>query len=107
MITIREALSKLAGAIKGPVRTRGKKQPLFGRGSGPQGPKKSGKTRRGASHKQGLVFLGRKIFKMTPAQYRRAHRGRLTQIKDGKKIKLVPNFMKPSPSPKARNVVQK
>lgn len=37
--------------------------------------KKSGKTRRGATHKQGKVFLGRKILAMTPADYRRTHRG--------------------------------
>lgn len=37
--------------------------------------KKSGKTRRGATHKQGKVFLGRKILVMTPADYRRTHRG--------------------------------
>lgn len=39
------------------------------------GRKKSGKTRRGATHEHGKVFLGRRILAMTPAYYRRTHRG--------------------------------
>lgn len=36
-------------------------------------PNGRGKSRRGAHHKQGRVFLGRQIMPMTPAQYRHSH----------------------------------
>ena len=38
--------------------------------------KSSGKTRRGATHTQGKVFQSRRIFAVTPAQYRQQHLGR-------------------------------
>lgn len=34
---------------------------------------KSGKTRRGATHRQGAHFLGRRMLNITPAQYRHFH----------------------------------
>lgn len=45
------------------------------RASGP-GLRKSGMTRRGATHKHGKVFLGRQILPMNPAQYRHYHFGK-------------------------------
>jgi hypothetical protein len=39
------------------------------------GPVEKKKTKRGATHKQGKVFLGRQLLAMTPAYYRRTHRG--------------------------------
>jgi hypothetical protein len=35
-----------------------------------------GATRPGARHKQGVHFLGRQIFPVTPAQYRHRHMGK-------------------------------
>lgn len=69
------------------------------------GKMKSGKTRRGAKHKVGRVFLGRKMFNGTPAEYRRQHRGALkTAANDGTVTKFVPNYKQPHAAPKGRNV---
>lgn len=67
--------------------------------------RKSGKTRRGAKHILGRVFKSVKIFQMTPAEYRRQHLGRLTKVSsNGKKTKFVPNYKKPHPEPRGRNL---
>lgn len=69
------------------------------------GRKKSGKTRRGATHKQGKVFRARKKFDGTPAQYRRQHKGLLkTKASDGTVVKFVPNYKQKHAAPRARNV---
>jgi hypothetical protein len=60
-----------------------------------KGRKGSGKTRRGAVHVQGKVFLGRRKFNGTPAEYRRGHHGHVT---------IKPNYKLPHAKPKARNV---
>lgn len=57
--------------------------------------KEKKKTQKGAVHTVGSVFLGRKILKFTHAEYRQKHVGA---------VKVTPNYRKPSPKPKARNV---
>lgn len=94
---LQEAMAGLGAAMERVGKT-------FKRFGAVNGRTKSGKTRRGAKHTLGSVFLGRKIFNGTPAEYRRAHKGRLIQVVDGKKVKFVPNYKKPSAAPRARNV---
>jgi hypothetical protein len=67
-----------------------------GPGKQPKTPgKKSGKTRRGAKHRVGMHKLSRAIFNMSPAEYRRQHKGVIT---------ITPNYLKKHPAPRARNV---
>lgn len=53
------------------------------------------KTQKGAIHKHGSVFLGRRISKLTPAQYRRKHAG---------VVRITPSYLLKHPAPRARNV---
>lgn len=53
------------------------------------------KTKKGAVHKHGSVFLGRKILSTTHAKYRRAHKGIVTR---------TPNYKLQHPAPRALNV---
>lgn len=57
--------------------------------------KQKKKTQKGAKHVVNPVFLGRNVLKVTHAKYRSTHRGA---------TKVVPNYLKPSPKPRARNV---
>ena len=66
------ALNGLISSLRSPHYQNGAPK---GRGNQHIIRKKSGKTRRGATHKQGKVFLGRQLLAMTPAYYRRSHRG--------------------------------
>jgi hypothetical protein len=52
-------------------------------------------TKKGATHKIGESFKPRQILAMTPAFYRHNHRG---------VVKIVPNYLKPHPAPRGRNV---
>src|SRR5688572_2207403 len=58
------------------------------------GAKKSGKTRRGATHRVGMHKMSRALYSMSPAEYRRKHLGVVT---------IVPNYKKPHPAPRWRN----
>jgi hypothetical protein len=58
-------------------------------GTATKGHKKSGKTRRGARHTQGVPFKPRKLYSGTPAQYRHNHVGNpkaalIEKIKDSR-----------------------
>lgn len=60
----------------------------------PARKKEKKKTQPGAKHVVNPVFLGRRVLAMSPAVYRRMHRGA---------VKTVPNYLTPSPKPKWRN----
>ncbi len=44
------------------------------------GAQKSSATRKKAKHVQGHHFLGRRIYNVTPAQYRRQHMGKTRKV---------------------------
>lgn len=52
------------------------------------------KTQPGATHKVNPVFKPRQIYAMPPSMFRRMHKG---------VVKIVPNYLKPSPAPRWRN----
>lgn len=63
-----------------------------GRGNEQMIHKKSGKTRRGATHKHGSVFLGRKILSVTHSEFRRQHKGVVTRTPDYKLKHAAPKW---------------
>ena len=48
---------------------------------------KSGKTRRGATHRQGKHFLGRSIAAVSPAAFRQKHMGRTSRRWEKKDVR--------------------
>lgn len=52
------------------------------------------KTQKGAIHVVNPTFKARQILAMTPAYYRKSHKGQVV---------MVPNYLQPHPAPKWRN----
>jgi hypothetical protein len=52
------------------------------------------KTQKGAIHVVNPTFKSRQLLAMTPAYYRKSHKGQVV---------IVPNYLQPHPAPKWRN----